>query len=121
MPVRGLRGATTVDEDQSEMIQSATMELLRALMAANPSLHPIDIASGFFTVTEDLRSAFPAQAVREMGWSEVALMCAVEISVPKSLPRCIRVLIHWNTDISQNEIHHVYLREAIHLRPDLKR
>lgn len=119
MPIRGIRGATTVNADQPDLILSATSELLNAILAANFGLHPADIASAWFTVTEDLCAAFPAQAARQMGWSLVPMMCAREIPVPGSLPRAIRVLVHWNTDKAQNEITHVYLREAVRLRPDL--
>jgi len=79
-----------------------------------------DVASAFFTVTPDLTTAFPARAARELGWQHVALLDAQEIPVPGSLPRCVRVLIHWNTDKPQAEIRHVYLRGAASLRPDLK-
>ncbi len=119
MPTRGIRGATTVDADQPELILAATRELLEAILAANPGMCPGDIASAFFTVTEDLRSTFPAQAARQMGWSQVPMMCAREIPVPGSLARVIRVLVHWNTERAQDEIIHVYLREAVKLRPDL--
>lgn len=119
MPTRGIRGAITVDADQPELILAATRELLEAILAANAGMSPGEIASAFFTVTEDLRSTFPAQAARQMGWSQVPMMCAREIPVPGSLPRVIRVLIHWNTERAQHEIVHVYLREAVKLRPDL--
>ena len=121
MAVRGLRGATTICEDNPEAIRVATRELLLAVCAANPSLRPADIASVFFTTTEDLHSAYPAQAARALGWEEVPLMCAQEIPVPGSLPCCIRVMILWNTDLLQNEVHHVYLHKAVQLRPDLVR
>ena len=78
-----------------------------------------DIASAIFTVTDDLVSTFPAQAAREMGWSLVPMLCAREIPVTNSLPRVIRVLVHWNTEVPQNEITHIYLRDAAKLRPDL--
>jgi chorismate mutase len=78
-----------------------------------------DIASVLFTTTEDIASIYPALAARQMGWDHVPLMCAREIPVPGSLPMCIRVLIHWNTEIEQSGIKHVYLREAAKLRPDL--
>ncbi len=78
-----------------------------------------DIGSAWFSVTEDLVSTFPAQGAREMGWGLVPMLCAREIPVPNSLPRVIRVLVHWNTETPQNEITHVYLREAVKLRPDL--
>lgn len=121
MPVRGIRGATTICDDDPETIRLATRELLLAVCAANPSLQPADIASAFFTTTDDLRSAYPAQAARELGWEEVPLMCAQEIPVPGSLPCCIRIMILWNTDLRQSEVHHVYLHEAVQLRPDLIR
>jgi chorismate mutase len=119
MSIRGIRGATVVERDDPAEILAATRELLVEIRDANPSLTPDDLASVFFTVTPDLRSAYPARAARDLGWDLVPLMCAVEIPVPGSLPRCIRVLIHWNTDLPQPAIHHVYLRDAIRLRPDL--
>lgn len=119
MAVRGIRGATTVNADTASAVLSATRELLLAIQEANPSIQPRDIASVLFTVTHDIRSVYPAQAARELGWEEVPLMCAQEIPVPGSLGLCIRVLITWNTDIEQNEIRHIYQREAIRLRPDL--
>jgi len=119
MTIRGVRGAATVARDQADLILEATRGLLLAIAAANPSLKPEDVASVFFTMTEDLSSAFPAQAARQIGWSDVPLMCAREIPVPESLQRVVRVLIHWNTDLPSNQIKHVYLGEAVQLRPDL--
>ena len=119
MPVRGVRGATVVVEGQPEKVISSTRELLEAILEGNPTLKKEDIASIFFTVTDDLRSAYPARAARELGWDLVPLMCAREIPVPSSLPRCIRVLIHWNTDLPQHKIQHVYLGKASTLRPNL--
>lgn len=119
MPTRGIRGAITVSADQPELILAATRELLEAILDANVGMHPVDIGSAFFTVTDDLRSTFPAQAARQMGWSQVPMMCAREIPVPGSLPRVIRVMAHWNTARAQDEIVHVYLGEAVRLRPDL--
>ncbi len=119
MSTRGIRGATTVDADQPDPILEATRELLEAILSANAGMRPEDIASAFFTVTEDLCATFPAQAARQMGWSQVPMMCAREIPVPGSLPRVIRVMVHWNTDKTQDEIVHIYLREAVRLRPDL--
>jgi chorismate mutase len=118
MPIRGIRGATTVAADDADLILQATRELLEEILAANETMRPEDIASAFFTVTDDLASTFPAQAARQMGWDLVPMLCAREIPVPGSLPRVIRVLVHWNTDISQNKITHVYLRNAVQLRPD---
>ncbi|MGC1377821.1 MAG: chorismate mutase [Anaerolineales bacterium] len=117
--MRGVRGATTVNEDQAEPMLAATQELLEAILAANPGMRTEDIASVIFTLTNDLCSAFPALAARRIGWSSVPMMCAREIPVPGSLPCCIRVLVHWNTDTPQNDIRHIYLREAVKLRPDL--
>ncbi len=119
MSTRGIRGATTVAADQPDLILEATRELLQAILQANPGMCPEDIASVIFTVTPDLNSTFPAQAAREMGWSQVPMLCAREIPVPGSLPRVIRVLLHWNTARPQHEIQHVYLRSATLLRPDL--
>ncbi len=119
MAVRGIRGATTVSADEPELILEATRELLEAILAANESMKSEDVGSALFTVTEDLASTFPAQAARQMGWSLVPMTCAREIPVPGSLPKVIRVLVHWNTDVPQNKIIHVYLRTAVKLRPDL--
>jgi len=119
MPIRGIRGATTVLADDPDLILEATRELLEAILEANENMCPDDVGSAFFTVTEDLAATFPAQAARQMGWSMVPMMCAREIPVPGSLPRAIRVLVHWNTDTPQSGIKHVYLREAVRLRPDL--
>ena len=119
MPTRGIRGATTVAEDDPDLILQATRELLEAIMKENTGFFPEDVGSALFTVTDDLASTFPAQAARQMGWGLVPMMCAREIPVPGSLPRVIRVLVHWNTEFPQNRITHVYLREAVKLRPDL--
>ena len=120
MSLRGVRGATTVNHDQVEEILNATRELLQAILQNNPDMQPEDIASVIFTTTADLRAAYPARAARELGWREVPLLDAQEIDVPEGLPLCIRVLIHWNTQLPQVAIRHVYLREAVKLRPDLK-
>lgn len=119
MNVRGVRGATTASKDQPDAILSATRELIDALMQANPDMHTSDIASALFTVTNDLRSIYPARAAREMGWNEVPLLCAQEIPVPGGVARCIRILLHWNTDLSQSDVRHVYLGDAASLRPDI--
>ena len=119
MPIRGVRGATTVNEDQVDQLLSATQELLEAILMANPGMQTDEIASVLFTVTNDLSSAFPALAARRIGWDSVPMVCAREIPVPGSLPCCIRVLLHWNTDAPQREIRHIYLRNAVKLRPDL--
>lgn len=113
---RGIRGATTVESNAREEILAATTELLQQLIERN-NLHPDQIASVIFTATDDLDAEFPAVAARSLGWEATALICAREIPVPGSLRKCIRVLIHVNTTCSAAEIQHVYLREAISLRP----
>ena len=119
MPVRGIRGATVAEADHPEAVYSATLELLQAILTANPTLHPDDLASAFFTVTDDIHSAYPAVAARKLGWTQLPMLCAREIPVPGGLPRCIRVLLHWNTDLPPSLIGHVYLGAAAALRPDL--
>ncbi|MBI3168486.1 MAG: chorismate mutase [Chloroflexi bacterium] len=119
MPTRGIRGATTVAENEVETILQATRELLEAILKENDGMTHEDVGSAIFTVTEDLTATFPAQAARQMGWSMVPMMCAREIPVPGSLPKVIRVLVHWNTETPQSDIKHVYLRDAVKLRPDL--
>ena len=115
---RGVRGATTVAKDDRDEILLATRQLL-ALMIRENGIDDIDIASAQFTVTKDLSAEFPALAARQLGWLEVPLLCGYEITVENSLPRCIRVLLHWNTEKTQAEIRHIYLHEAVKLRPDL--
>jgi len=119
MAIRGIRGATTVSADEPDLILAATRELLEAILNANESMKPEDVGSALFTVTDDLASTFPAQAARKMGWGLVPMLCAREIPVPNSLPRVIRVLVHWDTNVPQSQITHVYLRDAVKLRPDL--
>lgn len=119
MPIRGIRGATTVTADEPDLILQATRELLEEILAENEGMRPEDVASALFTVTDDLASTFPAQGARQMGWGLVPMLCAREIPVPGSLPRVIRVLVHWNTELAQDQITHVYLRDAVKLRPDL--
>jgi chorismate mutase len=119
MFLRGIRGATTVQTDQESEILAATTELLTSILQANPSLQPEDLASVIFTLSDDLSAAYPAKAARQLGWVNVPLMCAREVPVPGGLPRCIRVLIHWNTELPQPAVRHVYLKEAASLRPDL--
>lgn len=115
---RGVRGATSVELDDRDQILTATRQLL-ALMIRRNGMESEDVASATFTVTEDLGAEFPALAARQLGWLEVPLLCAYEVSVPNSLPRCIRVLVLWNTTKTQSEIEHVYVHEAKKLRPDL--
>lgn len=117
MVCRGVRGATTVDVDSPDAILKATRELL-ALMIHMNGIESVDVASVIFTTTRDLVSQYPALAARQLGWLDVPLLCSHEMAVPDSLPRCIRILVHWNTDRSQREIRHIYLKEAQSLRPD---
>lgn len=119
MPVRGIRGATSVESDCSEEILSATRELLEEILRANGIDEFDEIASALFTTTADLKSTFPAEAARALGMNQVPLLCASEIPVSGSMPRCIRVLLQVNTEKKQQEVVHVYLREARKLRPDV--
>jgi chorismate mutase len=116
--VRGVRGATTILIDTPDEIAAATQELIQVITQRN-EINIADIAAATFTTTTDVVSAFPATAARSLGWTHVPMLCHHEIPVPHSLPRCIRVLVLWNTDKRQDEIQHVYLREAAQLRPDL--
>lgn len=117
MTTRGIRGATTVDANTADAIKERTLELLGILVVSN-GLRPEDVASATFTVTADLDAEFPALAVRSLpGWEEVPLLCAREIPVSGSLERCIRVLLHWNTERLQREVRHAFLRGARGLRP----
>lgn len=118
MACRGVRGATTVAQNTREEILTATRQLV-ALMIRRNGIDPRDVASAIFTTTPDLDAEFPALAARQLGWIEVPLLCGHEMAIPGSLPRCIRLLVHWNTDKSQNEIQHIYVRDAVKLRPDL--
>lgn len=115
---RGIRGATTVEENTSSAILKATRELLALIIRAN-DIQPEDVASVIFTTTTDLNAEFPALAARQFGWMNVALMCGNEMTVPGSLQKCVRILIHWNTPKSTEEIVHVYIRGAEKLRPDM--
>ncbi len=118
--VRAIRGATTVDHDTAASILDATRELLVKIATLN-ALLPADIISAIFTVTDDLRAEFPARAAREIGWVDVPLLCTVEIPVPGGLARCIRVLIHVESERPRGDIAHIYMRGARALRPDLLR
>lgn len=116
MYCRGIRGATTVEKNDPEEIFTATKELLQLLIKKN-DLQKEDVASAIFTTTSDLNAGFPAYAARELGWTDIALMCMQEIPVPNSLAKCIRILLHVNTEHSAYEIQHVYIRGAVILRP----
>ncbi len=114
---RGIRGATTVEENSSAAILKATRELLAMMIRAN-EIEPDDVASAIFTTTTDLDAEFPALAARQLNWMNVALMCGHEMHVPGALSKCVRILLHWNTEKTANEIVHVYIRGAEKLRPD---
>lgn len=118
MLVRGIRGATTVATNTREDILAATRELLDELVRANNIEHD-HVASILFTTTVDLNAEFPAVAARDAGWTDVALQCMHEMNVPGSLPKCVRILMHVNTDRSAAEIKPVYLHGARRLRRDL--
>jgi chorismate mutase len=115
--VRGLRGATTVSENTKAAILGATSELLERLIAQNQIVIS-DIASILFSTTADLNAEFPAAAARELGFEDTPLLCMTEIPVPGGLPMCIRILLHVNTDKNQKDLKHIYLKDAIKLRPD---
>ncbi|MGC7847155.1 chorismate mutase [Desulforudis sp. 1088] len=117
-PVRGIRGAITVSENTAEEIIRATMRLLEEMVKAN-NIDINDIASVFLTMTPDLNAEFPALAARKLGWANVPLLGATEIAHPTAIGKCIRVLVHVNTDKSQAELRHLYLDGAARLRPDL--
>ena len=119
MLTRGVRGATTVKANTREAILEATAELLQAMAEAN-GLDSEDVASAFFTSSADLNAEFPALAARQMGWTDVALLCGHEMQVPGSLLMCLRILLHVNTEKKASEIVHVYLHGARVLRPDFE-
>jgi len=119
MAMRGVRGAIVVDKDDAQVILEATRQLLFEVLQANPGMCKEEIGCAFFTVTTDLCSTYPARAAREMGWDQVPMMCAQEIPVPGGLARCIRLMVLWNTELSQEDVQHVYLGGAAVLRPDL--
>ena len=115
---RGVRGATTVDHDSRDEILTATRQLL-ALMIRMNGIEGDDVGSALFSTTPDLNAEFPALAARQLGWTDVPLLCTHELGVPGALPKCIRILLHWNTEKTQREIQHVYVKEAVRLRPDI--
>ncbi|WNF38034.1 chorismate mutase [Bacillaceae bacterium IKA-2] len=118
--VRGIRGAITVTNNEEKEILTATEQLLKEVIEKN-QIDPNLVAHVIITVTEDIDAMFPAKALRSFpAWRYVPVMCSREIPVPNSLPKCIRLMLTVNTDVAQNEINHIYLREAVHLRPDLQ-
>ena len=118
MVCRGVRGAITVEANTVEAIKAGARELLEHIVMAN-ALDVADIASVIFTATPDLDAVYPAVAARELGWTSTPLLCMQEMVVQGSLPRCIRVMLHWNTDCAPADIRHIYLRDARVLRPDI--
>jgi chorismate mutase len=117
--IRGVRGAITASSNTEEAIVSAMEDLVTNMIELN-QIEPEAVASVFISTTEDLDAAFPAKTLRGFaGWTYVPVMCMREMPVPGSLKLCIRIMMHLNTAKSQQEIHHVYLRDAICLRPDL--
>jgi chorismate mutase len=118
MTCRGIRGAVCVKANAAESIVAATREMLERIVADN-NLAVEDIACVIFTATPDLDTAYPARAAREMGWMTTPLLCEQEMGVKGGLPRCIRALLLWNTDLPADQIRHVYLGKARALRPDL--
>jgi chorismate mutase len=118
MTCRGIRGATTVATNEADSILTATRELLARIVDAN-GVAAEDVASVLFTATLDLDAVYPARAAREMGWTDTPLLCVQEMAAVTGLPRCIRVLVHWNTNLAPSQIKHIYLGEARSLRPDL--
>lgn len=115
---RGVRGATTVEANSKPEILTATRQLL-ALMIRLNDIRSEDVASANFSTTTDLNAEFPALAARQLGWLEVPLLCAHELDVPGSLRMCIRILVLWNTTKLQHDVRHVYIKDAVRLRPDL--
>ena len=112
---RGIRGASTVDSNTREDILMATKELLQKMVDAN-GIRVEDVASVIFTTTPDLNGEFPAAAARQMGWSNAAFLCGHEMDVPGSLPRCLRILILFNTEKRPEDIVHVYIKGAKNLK-----
>jgi len=117
---RGIRGAITVPENSKEAIRAATKELLQKMIRVN-EVKISDIACILFTTTSDLNAAFPAAAARELGWTQVPLLCGHEMNVPGSLPSCLRVLVLYNTDKKNEDMVHVYLGGAVTLRDEGER
>jgi chorismate mutase len=115
MLCRGIRGATTVDNNTKEDILNSAKELLQKMIDAN-GLQSENVACAIFTTTNDLNAEFPAAAARQLGWAHPALLCAQEMNVPGSLQRCLRILILYNTEKSAEEIVHVYIKGATTLK-----
>ena len=120
MTIRGLRGATTIESDEELAVLIATDSLATKMAEVN-GVNPDDIISVIISTTLDIKSTFPAKAVRTIeGWKYVPVMCTHEMDVANSMPLCIRILMHVNSEITQKDIKHVYLNNAVKLRPDLQ-
>ena len=120
MAVRAVRGATQVDRDDRDLVLAAATELVTAVLERN-AIDPDDLISVVFTATPDLTSEFPAYAARQLGITDVPLLCATEIAVPGSMPRVLRLLAHFETALARSDVRHVYLHGAAALRTDLPR
>ena len=117
MVCRGVRGAITIESNSREEILRETRRLLALIIRLN-GIEAEDVASAIFTTTRDVNAEYPALAARQLGWLDAALLCGHEMEVPNGLPHCIRILVHWNTTKKPHEIQHIYLGEAVRLRPD---
>lgn len=118
MPVRAVRGAIQVEENDRDAILEGTSELVKEVLHRN-AIDPDDLISIVFTATPDLTAEFPAYAARLLGLTDVPLLCTTEIAVPGSMPRVLRLLAHVETPLARGEVRHVYLRGASALRTDL--
>jgi len=117
--IRGVRGAITIEYDDAEVVLYETTKLMKEIISAN-HINPQDVASVVISTTPDIISAFPAKAVRTLpDWDYVPVMCMHEMNVLGALPLCIRALVHVNTEVNQKDIQHIYLNDAVKLRPDL--
>ena len=116
--VRAVRGATTVDVDTRQQVIERTKELVREVVTRN-AVDPEDLISILFTATDDISSAFPAEAAREAGFTRVPLMCARELDIVDGIERCIRVMVHIHTELGAEDLRHPYLHGARQLRTDL--
>jgi chorismate mutase len=113
-----LRGATTLDRDEREHLLERVEELLTEIISRNGLDHD-DLISILFTATDDVHSVFPAVAARQLGMGDVPLICARELDIDGGMPRCIRVMLHVNTQLERSALRHVYLEDARSLRDDL--
>ena len=120
MTCRGIRGAITIEENKEQPIIDGTIRLLSEIININ-KIDSNDIVSIFFSVTEDLNATFPARAARTMGLNETPLLCFHEIKVPNGLEKCIRILMHINSNKPKSAIKHLYLEKAESLRPDINK